>query len=80
MVQRRTVNAVVVCSNHTSRTERESTSDIPAGIYKIIIATYIVKEAKTTVNLLCSDSPGAVPGVATIIFIGTVDQPAESTA
>ena len=80
MVQRRTVNAVVVCSNHTSRTERESTSDIQAVICKIIIATYIVKEAKKTVNLLSSDSPGAVPGVATIIFIGTVDQLAESTA
>ena len=80
MVQRRTVNAVVAGQSPASRTERESTSDIPAGIYKIIIAAYIVKEAKKTVNLLSSDSPGAVPGVATIIFIGTVDQPAESTA
>lgn len=53
--------------NPPSRAERESTSDIPAVIYKIIIATYIVKEAKKTVNLLSSDSPGAVPGVATII-------------
>ena len=67
MVQRRTVNAVVAGQSPASRTERESTSDIPEGIYKIIIATYIVKEAKKTVNLLSSDSPGAVPGVATII-------------
>lgn len=67
MVQRRTVNAAVAGSSPASRTERESTSDIPAVIYKIIIATYIVKEAKKTVNLLSSDSPGAVPGVATII-------------
>ena len=68
MVQRRTVNAVVVCSNHTSRTERRRASVRYAKRLNAAGCKPVTHEVNTG---------GPNPPLTTI---GTVDQPEESAS